>query len=68
MVKNLGLNYEKIDSWVNDCMLFTNDHMDDEYCHTCGASQYIQAPKVYISLSLQKNNIGFLQSVWDTFH
>ncbi|KAH0784184.1 hypothetical protein KY290_003782 [Solanum tuberosum] len=46
MVKNLGLDYEKIDACPNDCMLFRNDHKDDEFCHTCGASQYIKNPKV----------------------
>ena len=32
MVKNLDLDYEKIDACRNDCM-------DDEFCHTCGASR-----------------------------
>ena len=35
MVMNLCLDYEKIDSCPNDCMLFKNDHKDDEFCHTC---------------------------------
>ncbi|OIT28730.1 hypothetical protein A4A49_31278 [Nicotiana attenuata] len=34
MVKDLGLDYEKIDACPNDCMLFRNDHKDDEYFHT----------------------------------
>ena len=38
MVKNLGLDYEKIDACPNDCMLFRNGHKYDEFCHTCGAS------------------------------
>ena len=46
MVKNLDLYYDKIDACPSDCMLFRNDHKDDEFCHTCGASRYIQAPKV----------------------
>ncbi|KAH0714949.1 hypothetical protein KY284_007854 [Solanum tuberosum] len=46
MVKNLDLDYEKIDACPNDCMLFKNDHKDDEFCHTCGASGYIKSPKV----------------------
>ena len=46
MVKNLGLDYDKIDSCPNDCMLFRNDHKDDEFCHTCGASRYIKNPEV----------------------
>ena len=44
MVKNLCLDYDKIDACPNDCMLFRNDHKDDEFCHTCGASRYIQSP------------------------
>ncbi|KAH0652742.1 hypothetical protein KY289_030420 [Solanum tuberosum] len=46
MVKNLGHDYEKIDACPNDCMLFRNDHKDDEFCHTCGSSRYIQSPEV----------------------
>ena len=45
MVKNLGLDYDKIDACPNDCMSVRNDHKDDEFCHTCGASRYIHAPK-----------------------
>ena len=54
MVKNLGLDYDKIDACPNDCMLFRNDHKDDEFCHTCGASRYIQAPKVDSELESSK--------------
>ncbi|XP_070023273.1 uncharacterized protein [Nicotiana sylvestris] len=46
MVKNLGLDYEKIDACPNDCMLFRNDHKDDEYCHVCGSSRYIKYTEV----------------------
>ena len=42
MVKNPSLNYEKIDASPNDCMLFRNDHKDDEFFHTCEASRYIK--------------------------
>ena len=54
MVKNLGLHYDKIDACPNDCMLFRNDHKDDEFCHTCGASQYIQVSKVDSDLESSK--------------
>ena len=54
MVKNLGLDYEKIDACPNDYMLFRNDHKDDEFCHTCGASPYTQYPKVYSELQPSK--------------
>ncbi|XP_069145619.1 uncharacterized protein [Solanum lycopersicum] len=57
MVKNLGLDYGKIDACQNDCMLFRNDHKDDEFCHTCGASRYIQDPTVDSELeSLKKQH------------
>nr|XP_016444975.1 PREDICTED: uncharacterized protein LOC107770212 [Nicotiana tabacum]XP_016444976.1 PREDICTED: uncharacterized protein LOC107770212 [Nicotiana tabacum]XP_016444977.1 PREDICTED: uncharacterized protein LOC107770212 [Nicotiana tabacum] len=46
MVKDLGLDYEKIDACPNDCMLFRNDHKDDEYCHVCGSSRYIKYTEV----------------------
>ena len=45
-INNLDLDYEKIDACPNDCMLFRNDHKDDEFCNTCGASRYIQSPEV----------------------
>ena len=54
IVKNLGLDYEKINACPNDCMLFSNDHKNDDFCHTCGASRYIQAPKVYTDLESSK--------------
>ena len=54
MIKNLGLDYEKIDACPNDCMLFRNDHKDDEFCHTCGASRYIKSPEVDSELEPSK--------------
>ncbi|KAK6784255.1 hypothetical protein RDI58_017709 [Solanum bulbocastanum] len=38
MVKNLSLDYEKIDACPNDYVFFRNDHKDDEFCHTYGDS------------------------------
>ena len=61
MVRNLGLDYEKIDARPNDCMLFWNDHKDDKFCHTCGASRYIKSPEVDSELEPSKNNIEFQQ-------
>ena len=34
-VKNLGMDYEKINACTNGCMFLRNDHKDDEFCHTC---------------------------------
>ncbi|KAG5614113.1 hypothetical protein H5410_013937 [Solanum commersonii] len=36
----------KIDACLNDYILFRNDHKDDDFCHTCGASRYIQSTEV----------------------
>ncbi|WMV49767.1 hypothetical protein MTR67_043152 [Solanum verrucosum] len=54
MVKNLDLDYEKIDACPNDCMLFRNDHKDDEFRHTRGASRYIKSPEVDSELEPSK--------------
>ena len=47
MVKNLGLDYEKIDACTNNCMFFRNDHKDDEFSHTCRDSRYIKSLEVF---------------------
>ncbi|KAK6775917.1 hypothetical protein RDI58_026918 [Solanum bulbocastanum] len=54
MGKNLDLDFEKIDARPNDCMLFRNDHKDDEFCHICGASRYIKFLKVDSELEPSK--------------
>ncbi|XP_019233784.1 PREDICTED: uncharacterized protein LOC109214325 [Nicotiana attenuata] len=53
-VKNLGLDYKKIDACPNDCMLFWNDRKSDEYCLVCGASRYIEYPEVDSELEPSK--------------
>lgn len=35
MIKNLGLDYNKIDVCQNRCMLYMNEHADDDICHVC---------------------------------
>ncbi|XP_019237002.1 PREDICTED: uncharacterized protein LOC109217226 [Nicotiana attenuata] len=54
MVKDLGLDYEKIGACPNDCMLFRNEHKADEYCHVCGASRYIKYPEAYSEVECSK--------------
>ena len=54
MVKNLGLNFENIDACPNDCMLSRNDHNDDEFCHACVDSQYINSREVDSDLKPSK--------------
>ncbi|XP_019430146.1 PREDICTED: uncharacterized protein LOC109337591, partial [Lupinus angustifolius] len=43
MIKDLGLDYEKIDACPNDCMLYWKDHKNDFSCHVCGASRYTKS-------------------------
>uniref|UniRef100_A0A803LSU7 Transposase-associated domain-containing protein n=1 Tax=Chenopodium quinoa TaxID=63459 RepID=A0A803LSU7_CHEQI len=40
MVKNLGLNYKRIDACPNDCMLYWKEHANDKSCHVCKASRW----------------------------
>ncbi|XP_060200861.1 uncharacterized protein LOC132629147 [Lycium barbarum] len=56
MVKDLGLDYKKIDVCPNDCMLFRNEHKGDENCHVCGASRYIEYPEVDSELQSSKRS------------
>nr|XP_029154544.1 uncharacterized protein LOC112803556 [Arachis hypogaea] len=44
MVKELGLDYEKIDACPNDCMLYRNEYINDSVCRICGESRYNQTP------------------------
>ena len=46
VVKNLGIDNDKIDACPNHCILFQNDHKYDEFCHTCGDSRYIKISEV----------------------
>ncbi|CAL0308394.1 unnamed protein product [Lupinus luteus] len=43
MIRDLGLDYEKIDACPNDCMLYWKDHKNDYFCHVCGASRYTKS-------------------------
>ncbi|XP_050218528.1 uncharacterized protein LOC126669179 [Mercurialis annua] len=40
IIRNLGLDYEKIHACPNDCMLFWDQHKDVSHCLTCGASRW----------------------------
>ena len=46
MVKDLGLDYEKIDACPNDCMLYRGEYINDSSCYVCGASRYNEYPTV----------------------
>jgi hypothetical protein len=36
------MNYEKIDAYENNCMLFWKEHKDDTKCMHCGRSRYMK--------------------------
>ena len=57
MVKNLGLDYDKIDACPNECMLIRNNHKDDEFFHTCGALRYIKSPEFDRALEPSKKQL-----------
>lgn len=40
VIRNLGLNYEKIHACPNDYMLFWKDNEKDENCFVCGSSRW----------------------------
>ncbi|XP_042437085.1 uncharacterized protein LOC122023056 [Zingiber officinale] len=42
MIRDLGLDYKKIDACPNDCMLYWKDHENDTSCHVCGAPRWIE--------------------------
>ncbi|XP_057760534.1 uncharacterized protein LOC130980909 [Arachis stenosperma] len=46
MVRDLGLDYKKIDACPNDCMLYWKEYEKDTSCHKCGASRWIVHPVV----------------------
>jgi len=54
VVRDLGLDYKKIDACPNDCMLFRGDHKDDEYCHVYGASRFVEHPEIDSELESSK--------------
>ncbi|XP_039142871.1 uncharacterized protein LOC120280181 isoform X2 [Dioscorea cayenensis subsp. rotundata] len=45
IVKDLGLDYKKIDACPNDCMLYWKEAAHDEICKVCGASRWKQMQK-----------------------
>ncbi|XP_040953753.1 uncharacterized protein [Gossypium hirsutum] len=41
MIKDLGLGYNKIHSCPNDCMLYWGDRKNQQCCHVCSQSRWI---------------------------
>jgi hypothetical protein len=42
IVVGLGMNYEKIDVYVKNCMLFWKEYKNDIECMHCGRSIYVK--------------------------
>jgi hypothetical protein len=42
IVSSLRMNYEKIDAYKKNCMLFWKEHKDDTECMHCGRSRYVK--------------------------
>jgi hypothetical protein len=42
IVSALGMNYEKIDAYEKNCMLFWKEHKDNTKCTYCGRSWYVK--------------------------
>ena len=40
VVRDLGLDYQKIHACVNDCVLFRGDYAEKDNCPTCGESRW----------------------------
>ncbi|KAK5776674.1 hypothetical protein PVK06_044634 [Gossypium arboreum] len=43
VIKDLGLGYNKIHSCPNDCMLYWGDRRNQQSCHVCGKSHWMNA-------------------------
>nr|XP_025670299.1 uncharacterized protein LOC112770094 [Arachis hypogaea] len=54
MVRDLGLDYKKIDACPNDCMLYWKEHENKTCCHECGTSHWIEPAVVEGDISLKK--------------
>ncbi|KAG8480732.1 hypothetical protein CXB51_025390 [Gossypium anomalum] len=43
LIKDLGLGYDKIHSCPNDCMLYWGDQKNQQSCHVCGKSSWMNS-------------------------
>ncbi|KAG8493493.1 hypothetical protein CXB51_010896 [Gossypium anomalum] len=43
LIKDLGLGYDKIHSCPNDCMLYWGDQKNQQSCHLCGKSRWMNS-------------------------
>ncbi|KAL4359106.1 hypothetical protein AHAS_Ahas08G0044200 [Arachis hypogaea] len=42
MIRDLGLDYKKIDACPNDCLLYRKELKDEKQCRVCGTSRYTE--------------------------
>nr|XP_025625364.1 uncharacterized protein LOC112717592 [Arachis hypogaea] len=42
MIRDLGLDYKKIDAYPNDCLLYRKELKDEKQCRMCGTSRYTE--------------------------
>jgi hypothetical protein len=42
IIAGLRIDYEKIDAYEKNCMLFFKEHEDDTECMHCGRSRYVK--------------------------
>ncbi|KAL4286637.1 hypothetical protein AHAS_Ahas19G0106100 [Arachis hypogaea] len=42
MIRDLGLDYKKIDACPNDCLLYRKELKDETQCRVCGTSRYTE--------------------------
>jgi hypothetical protein len=42
IVKDIGMDYEKIDVCKNNCMLFIKRHVEEKNCLKCGKSRFVK--------------------------
>ncbi|XP_025632772.1 uncharacterized protein [Arachis hypogaea] len=70
MVRDLGLDYKKIDACPNDCMLYWKEHENDTFCHECGTSRWIVHPVVEADIlpSKKSHNVARLGLSSDGFN
>ena len=51
VVRDLGLDYQKMHACINDCVLFRKEYADMDKCPTCGDSRWKAADSVEMEAS-----------------
>ena len=56
MIRDLGLDYKKIDACPNDCMLYWKEYANENSCNKCGASRWNEYPQLDSELEISKKD------------